>query len=30
MMYATLLLTIGLFTWRYDWEGKGAADGGAK
>jgi hypothetical protein len=25
MMYATLPVTIGLFTWRYDWEGKGAA-----
>jgi uncharacterized membrane protein len=28
-VYATLPVTIGLFTWRYDWEGKGAAAGGA-
>ncbi len=25
MVYATLPVTIGLFTWRYDWDGAGAA-----
>ena len=27
MVYATLPITIGLFTWRYDWEGRRAAGG---
>lgn len=28
MIYTTLPITTGLFTWRYDWEGKGAVEEG--